>query len=112
MVNSTCPPAPRQRRKPVRTCRLTQTNEPDLQVLTLTADGRETNYFLRSIGSDDASHGLRLEKLGAGLDVVEVYHVELFDHAGHHSCECKGFLRWGHCRHVAGLVMLHEAGTL
>ncbi len=28
------------------------------------------------------------------------------------SCECKGFLRWGHCKYVDGLQALRKAGKL
>lgn len=28
------------------------------------------------------------------------------------ACTCKGFLRWGHCKHSDALAALHEAGRL
>jgi hypothetical protein len=28
------------------------------------------------------------------------------------SCECKGFLHWGHCKHVEGLQALLDAGRI
>jgi hypothetical protein len=28
------------------------------------------------------------------------------------SCECKGWLRWGHCRHFDSLVQLRKDGAL
>jgi hypothetical protein len=39
------------------------------------------------------------------------YHVLLADD-GAHSCECVGFSRWGHCKHVSGLLALRQAGQL
>ena len=29
-----------------------------------------------------------------------------------HSCSCKGFGRWNHCRHVEAVAALHRAGKL
>jgi hypothetical protein len=31
---------------------------------------------------------------------------------GHRSCECKGFLRWGHCKHVDSVQSLITSGAL
>jgi hypothetical protein len=39
------------------------------------------------------------------------YHVLLADD-GKHSCDCKGFCRWGRCKHVSGLLALRQAGQL
>jgi hypothetical protein len=39
------------------------------------------------------------------------YHV-LLAADGKHSCECKGFLRWGRCKHADGLAALKRAGRL
>ena len=36
----------------------------------------------------------------------EVYHV-LVD-GNRSSCECLGFLRWGHCKHLRGVRSLEE----
>jgi hypothetical protein len=35
----------------------------------------------------------------------EVYHV-LLGADGGASCDCKGFLRWDHCKHAEGLLAL------
>lgn len=29
-----------------------------------------------------------------------------------HECECRGFLRWGHCKHTASLAALIRAGKI
>jgi hypothetical protein len=36
----------------------------------------------------------------------EQYHVLLADNPQDHSCDCPGFLRWSHCKHVSGLRAL------
>ncbi len=35
-------------------------------------------------------------------DSGEHYDVALTEHGP--TCECKGWLRWGHCRHIRGLM--------
>jgi hypothetical protein len=47
-------------------------------------------------------HGFHVRKFGAP---ESTYHVNL-SADGQHSCECKGHLRWGHCRHVEALLAL------
>jgi hypothetical protein len=44
-------------------------------------------------------------------DGPESYDVNLSPD-GKHRCECLGFLRWGHCKHVNGLAVLVEGGKL
>jgi hypothetical protein len=51
-------------------------------------------------------HGFRVRKFGAP---ESAYHVNLSDD-GNHSCECKGWLRWGHCRHAEALLRLLAEG--
>src|SRR5262249_29706008 len=65
------------------------------------------DYRVWPLASDFGS-SFALEKFGAG----ERYHVLLDSAGGQHSCECKGFLRWGHCKHVEGLLALRKAGQL
>jgi hypothetical protein len=38
------------------------------------------------------------------------YHVNRCGKAS--SCECKGHLRWGHCKHVEALTALQRAAKL
>lgn len=99
-------------RQPERLCKLIPTARPDVALLTLTVSGKATSYTVENIGSDDAEHGFRLEKLDASGATVESYDVELFTSNGYHGCTCKGFGRWGHCKHVESLVAIDQAGRL
>src|SRR5262245_58867645 len=49
----------------------------------------------------------------AGLEIRpgQRYHVLVNSADGRHSCECKGFLRWGHCKHTEALALV-AAGKL
>ena len=40
----------------------------------------------------------------------ETYHVNL--DGDKRTCECKGFLKWNHCKHADGLAALIAAGRL
>jgi hypothetical protein len=44
------------------------------------------------------------------VDADEPYHVLLA--SADCSCECKGFLKWDHCRHIEGLKALLAKGDL
>lgn len=112
--------------KPERKCRLeTAPDGTTVLVITIITRGprigvREEvfRYRLRSL---DAGVGLafRLEK----LDHIEEGEPTNYDvcldpdgitdpDGGAHSCECKGYLRWGHCKHVDSTLALIEARIL
>jgi hypothetical protein len=64
-------------------------------------------YYIRRLFSD---FGFAFELTKFGAQGSGCYCV-LLDGA-RSSCECKGFLRWGHCKHVTGLGQLWRAGRL
>jgi hypothetical protein len=68
-------------------------------------------YFIDRIPADFGTAYLmeKRDHRPAGEDESR-YHVNLS--ADGHSCECKGFLRWNHCRHVESLAALRDAGKL
>jgi hypothetical protein len=70
-------------------------------------EGKKTDlYSVRPIDSDWGT-AYAMAKLP---EENEPYHVCL---AGADSiCDCKGFTRHGHCRHVEGLTALTKAGRL
>jgi hypothetical protein len=71
--------------------------------------GQESAEYTVSRLDADFGRAFRVRKAGA----LEAYCVNLA--AGQHqhsSCECKGWLRYGHCRHVSGLLALVAAGKL
>ncbi len=42
----------------------------------------------------------------------DVYAVLLDPADGFHTCECMGWLRHGHCRHVSALIALGSRGKI
>src|SRR5438093_1223546 len=96
---SLSPPAPRVKpapAAPARTIRLALAPLPSSPgVVTITAGRRTADYLLSRLPSD-FGEAFRLEKFPP--QGGEVYHV-LLSGDGARSCECKGFLRWGRCKH-------------
>jgi hypothetical protein len=74
----------------------------------ITAGKQSADYFLTEIPTD-FGRGFRVEKIG--LEVKDgPYHVNL--DGGNKLCDCKGHLKWGHCKHGDGLAALIAAGRL
>jgi hypothetical protein len=74
-------------------------------VLVLTVGKDVSAYLVRPIPADGGGAGWELAKLRKTEDEeATVYHVHLDRAGSRHSCECKGFLRLGHCKHVDGLL--------
>jgi len=76
-------------------------------VFSVCAGGRTTFYALHELRCDIGGRGFAVHRLGLG----ELYHVRVGEPADC-SCECLGFLRHGHCRHVLGLLALVNHGLL
>ena len=108
-MNATSSETARQRKprpKPARSVRqCVKPHEQGLGVLRLTVGGEETDYLLTPLASDFGK-GFLLEKIGA----EETYHVNV--EGDRKTCECKGYLRHSHCKHVDGLAALLAAGQL
>jgi hypothetical protein len=76
-------------------------------VLCLSIRRRQTFYTFKEIPCDIGGRGFLLHRLGLG----ELYHVRI-GNPEESSCECLGFLRHGHCKHIQGLTMLISHGVL
>jgi hypothetical protein len=101
--------APRPRVKPPLTARLNLPPSPAGPGLLALAHGKaEANHYYLWPLSSDYGTAWRVEKYATEGD--EVYDVSLTPDGD--TCECLGFLRWGHCKHTAGLRALTEAGLL
>src|SRR5262249_11567121 len=113
-MNATQTRKPRQRRPKARTVNLLLLIGPlDINgVLRITEEGKEPLFFVDRIASEVGGAGFRLTKFQQHQrgDDDAVYNVLL---AGTRStCECKGHVRHGHCRHVESLTALRAAGKL
>jgi hypothetical protein len=111
-MNATETAPVRQRKprpKPARFVRLVI--PPDgigVGVVRLTVAGKSGEYLLFGVAAD-YGRGFRVEKIGLESR-GEVYHVNIDGEK--RACECKGFLKWGHCKHADGIAALIAADRL
>ena len=91
-----------------RTIRLVRSPEADgIGVFCVTA-GTETAYYtVHEIPCFIGGRGFEIHRLGIGT----LYHVRV-GRSEDCSCECKGFLYHGYCRHIMGLLALIREGKL
>ena len=107
MSETTQTKAPRQRKKPVRTCRLMQTDGgPALSIRQRQGNQPEQIdvYYLEPIPSDHG-RGLILHKHDGTSYAVCLSGPDS-------ECDCKGFESHGHCKHVESLLALQQRGKL
>lgn len=78
------------------------------------APGKPTErYAVTEFPHDLAGRAFRLVKCTAGTDPeAGCYDVLLGEGNQEDSCECRGFLRWGHCKHVDSLRAVIAEGAL
>ena len=88
--------------RPERTIRLLVPPGPDgVGAFSIMANGHTTHYAFREIPCEIGGRGFAVHKLGLG----SLYHVRV-GYVADWSCECKGFLFRGYCRHILGLLAL------
>lgn len=100
--------------KPVRTLR--HRCEGNRHVLTITVPkGRKavvTRYSLERFATD-FGEGFRLTKfpdepLTDGQDAAN----DVLLSPDGNTCDCRGFVRWAHCKHLEAVLKLHELGRI
>jgi hypothetical protein len=98
-------------RKPVvRTVRIACGPSPDNPyfVVVITVGKKFDDYCVKPIASDFGA-AYHVEKMFNPDDTV--YHVNLSDD-GAMTCDCRGHLAHGHCKHGEALLALRQAGKL
>jgi hypothetical protein len=76
-------------------------------ILCLTSGEEATYYTLCEIPCEIGGRGFALHRTGLGT----LYHLRIGT-PEECDCDCLGFLRHGHCKHVLGLLALLHAGRL
>jgi hypothetical protein len=111
-MNATTTAPARQRKpraKPARSIRLAVRPEFNgLGIVQIAVGKEQADYFLTLIPAEFGK-GFKVEKIGLHAN-DPAYHVNI--DGDKRSCECKGFLRHGHCKHADGLAELVAACQL
>jgi hypothetical protein len=70
-------------------------------------------YFVHPIPADFGL-GFHFEKFSTDQEEGEPpeYDVNIDLQHGRHTCECKGFQRWNHCKHISSLLSLIQRGKI
>ena len=82
-------------------------NADGVGVFCIDTGGECQFYTFREIRCDIGGRGFAVHRLGLGT----LYHVRV-GRPLDCSCECKGFLYHGYCRHISGLLALIREGKL
>ena len=93
--------------KPTRTIRLLRPLTDGVGVFSISTGDGAVHYAVHEIRCDIGGRGFAVHKLGLGT----LYHVRI-GKPQDCSCECKGFLYHGYCRHILGLLALLREGKL
>lgn len=108
-MNATATAPARQRKprpRPARSIGLCVRPDADSAGVVRIHVGEEAHDYLLTEFAADFGRGFLLQKIGHDA----AYHVNL--DAGNRTCECKGHLKWGRCKHADGLAALVAAGRL
>lgn len=97
------------KRKPLpRSIRLLRSPDSDgIGVFEISIGKKSALYVFREIKCEIGGRGFAIHRLGLGT----LYHVRV-GAPEDCSCECLGFIRHGHCKHVAGLAALIWQGQI
>lgn len=88
--------------------------EPGMRVfVSIVQDGKQSDYWFSRIDCAIGGAGVHVEKIwdGKSRDFASEEYDVLID-GSRSSCECKGFLRFGYCRHVTAAIQLLAEGKL
>ncbi len=100
--------APRARPRTERSIRLMRPRGADgVAVFCVTVGDETAFYTLHELPCEIGGRGFAVHKTGLG----DLYHVRI-GAPEDCSCECKGFLYRGYCRHVLGLQALAREGKI
>jgi hypothetical protein len=108
MSETTATRTPRQRQPKQRTCRLTQTSGGAALVIRQRQGNQAEQvdaYFIEPVVCQLGGRGLILHKHDGTSYSVRI-------DGNDSECDCKGFTRFGHCKHVESLLALQQRGKL
>ena len=108
----------RTRKQPERRIRILHPiSDNSAGVIAITVDNKEDVYAVRRIAADFgvAFHVIKgelVEEPDETLHLRDAAHYDVCLNGPQSTCECKGFLRHGHCKHMDGLTVLRQRGLI
>jgi hypothetical protein len=99
----------RPRSKPSRSVRL---YEGTPALVSMTIGSEQADYWLAPIPDAAFGQGYTMTKAATAENPEPGTPYAVNVDGERSTCECKGHLRWGHCRHVESLLALQKAGRL
>jgi hypothetical protein len=107
----------RTRRKPERRIRLLKPIQHGIGAMQIVIDGEPHNYLIFPLKSDfgAAFRLVKKELLPIDPGVWELHDTARYDvnlNGLQSTCECKGFLQRGKCKHVDGLTTLRQRNLI
>lgn len=86
--------------------------DPAVGTLLIESPTRRAEYLVEEFPAGWQGRGFQLSKLSGGTDATETGYAVFCAPGGACSCECKGFVRWGHCRHAEAVASCVKEGWL
>ena len=107
----------RKRVKPEHRIRFLKPIQDGIGALQIAIDGEPHNYLILPLASDfgTAYRLIKQELLPIDPGVWELHDTARYDvclNGQQSSCECKGFLHRGRCKHVDGLTSLRQRNLI
>jgi hypothetical protein len=87
-------------------------HSPVAGLLTITGKRCHCRYRVEEYPADMPGRAFVLVKVDAGSDKSEGHYSCFIGTHGNHICECKGFQRYGACKHCQTLQELISAGQI
>lgn len=75
-------------------------NISEAKIISITARGKTFFYVYSEIPCEIGGRGFAIQRVGSRL----VYHTRVSNNHRDCSCDCKGFLKWNHCKHLITLL--------
>ncbi|WP_439627425.1 hypothetical protein [Gemmata sp.] len=85
---------------------------PAAGTLLIESPTRQAEYLVEEFPAGWQGRGFQLSKISGGTDADETGYSVFCDPKGRCSCECKGFVRHGHCRHAEAVASCVKEGWL
>ena len=86
--------------------------EPVAGVMAIDTGRSSAEYLVTEFPTGWDGRGFQLDKLAGGTDAEAGGYAVFCGRGARASCECRGFLRWGNCKHADAVEACRANGWL